>query len=228
LGRSDSQIKIRGYRIELGEIETMLRRIEGVQQAVVIDHEDRPGDKKLVAYLAGHPRDDESTLRRWLRDHLPEYMVPSRLIYLEQLPQTPNGKIDRKALLTLSGTRESPTRIKSHTFSPQESLILTIWQEVLSVKDIEPDDNFFELGGHSLLLTQVQQRLIHESVPSLPLLTMLQNPTIASLSKAIDHLDKKVTTQKVRRLRERSATRDVAIVGMAGRFPGAAHARAGR
>ncbi len=221
LGRSDSQIKIRGYRIELGEIETMLRRIEGVQQAVVIDHEDRPGDKKLVAYLAGHPRDDESTLRRWLRDRLPEYMVPSRLIYLEQLPQTPNGKIDRKALLTLSGTRESPTRKKSHTFSPQESLILTIWQEVLGVKDIEPDDNFFELGGHSLLLTQVQQRLIHESVPSLPLLTMLQNPTIASLSKAIDHLDKKVTTQKVRRRRERSATRDVAIVGMAGRFPGA-------
>ncbi len=221
LGRSDSQIKIRGYRIELSEIETMLRRIEGVQQAVVIDHEDRPGDKKLVAYLAGHPRDNESTLRRWLRDRLPEYMVPSRLVYLEQLPQTPNGKIDRKALMTLSGTRENPTRKKSHAFSPQESLILTIWQEVLGVTDIEPDDNFFELGGHSLLLTQVQQRLIHESVPSLPLLTMLQNPTIASLSKAIDHLDKKVTTQKVRRMRERSATRDVAIVGMAGRFPGA-------
>ena len=221
LGRADSQIKIRGYRIELSEIETMLRQLEGVQEAVVIAREGRPGEKSLIAYIAGHSHADESALRRWLRERLPEYMLPTRVLWLDQLPQTPNGKVDRNALMTVSTTRETEQKQRSHSFNPQESLILAIWRQVLDVEDIGPEDNFFELGGHSLLLSQVHKRLSHEAAPSLPLLTMLQNPTIASLSKAIDNLDKKVSTPTVRRTRVRSTTGDVAIVGMAGRFPGA-------
>jgi len=221
LGRSDSQIKIRGYRIELSEIETILQRIKGIRQAVVIAHEDSTDQKKLVGYLVGDQHADDSSLRRNLRESLPDYMVPSRFEFLEQLPQTPNGKIDRKALSGLSISHVSVAQKKAHSFSPQEQLIVTIWQEVLEVEDIGPEDNFFELGGHSLLLSRVHKRLIHESTSSLTLLTMLQNPTVVSLSKAIDRLNQTVAPQKLSRARKRSTTQDVAIIGMAGRFPGA-------
>jgi amino acid adenylation domain-containing protein/non-ribosomal peptide synthase protein (TIGR01720 family) len=221
LGRSDSQIKIRGYRIELSEIETTLLRIEGIRQAVVIACQDQTRQKTLVAFIVAEQRDSDISLRRRLRECLPEYMVPSQFVYLEQLPQTPNGKIDRKTLASLNRTQPTSTQYKSHSFSPQEQLILTVWQEVLGVDVIGPEDNFFELGGHSLLLSQVHKRLVHEAASSLTLLTMLQNPTIVSLSQAIDHLKQNVSSQTAPRAIRRSTTQDVAIVGMAGRFPGA-------
>jgi len=221
LGRSDFQIKVRGYRIELSEIEAMLLRVEGIRQAVVVAREDQSGQKTLVAYLVGEQRNDDSSLRRWLRERLPEYMVPAHFVALEQLPQTPNGKVDRKTLAGLYQTDVTPTQKRFHSFSPQEHRILTIWQEVLGVKDIGPEDNFFELGGHSLLLSQVHKRLIHQAASGLTLLTMLQNPTIVSLSKAIDRLTQGIATQRTPRKKTRSSTQDVAIIGMAGRFPGA-------
>ena len=151
-GRLDNQVKLRGFRIELGEIESVLGRLEGVRQAVVQVREDQPGDQRLVAYLVCEDesiRSDER-IRVFAGKSLLAYMVPSAYVFLDALPVTPNGKVDRKALpIPESNLRREAGYVEPHT--PSECVLASIWCEVLGVDRVSVDDNFFDIGGHSLI-----------------------------------------------------------------------------
>ncbi|MEH2068927.1 MAG: amino acid adenylation domain-containing protein [Nostoc sp.] len=182
LGRIDNQVKIRGFRIELGEIEAVLNTHTQIQQAVVIVREDIPGNKRLVAYVVSS---DESLttnqLRQFLKQQLPEYMVPSGFITLDNLPLTPNGKIDRKALPTPDGeiTRENEY-VAART--PIEKTLTNIWQQLLLKEKISIHDNFFEIGGDSILSIQIVSRAKNSGIQITPK-QIFQNQTIAELAK---------------------------------------------
>lgn len=164
LGRNDHQVKIRGYRIELGEIEAQLVRHARVREAVVVPREDAAGDKRLVAYVV--VRDDVGAvptadeLRSHLKLTLAEYMVPSAFVTLDRLPLTPNKKVDRRAL-PAPNSNAFASRPYEAPRSDQESLLATLWQELLGVERVGRQDNFFELGGHSLIIVQLMSRLRH-------------------------------------------------------------------
>ncbi|MBW4575237.1 MAG: amino acid adenylation domain-containing protein [Aphanothece sp. CMT-3BRIN-NPC111] len=186
LGRIDHQVKIRGFRIELGEIEAVLGQYPAVQQAVVVAREDEPGNKRLVAYLLPQQELNLNDVRSFLKDQLPEYMVPSAFVLMEALPLTPNGKLDRKALPAPDTARLE----LEHTFiparTPIEELLVNIWSQVLGVNKIGIHDNFFELGGHSLLATQLIYRVRDTFKIELPLPSLFESPTVAELAKCIE------------------------------------------
>lgn len=190
IGRIDRQVKVRGYRIELGEIESALHKHPTVQEVVVLCREDLPGDKQLVAYmvLAKGASPDDSLLRTYLNKHLPKYMIPSQLVFLESLPLTSNGKVDKQAL----PVPEMKDRIQEMAYAAPntvlEELLVQVWQEVLHLDLIGIHDNFFKLGGHSLLATRMISRLRHVLELDLPLRTLFEHPTIAQLALAIDFL----------------------------------------
>ncbi len=169
LGRIDQQIKLRGYRIEPGEIEAVLQEDEAIRQSLVMVREDRPGDKRLVAYLVGQGIDAEAQRAR-LKGRLPDYMIPGALVVLDGLPLTPNGKVDRKALPALeqdaAATGYQPPR------TPLETAIAAIWAETLNLPRVGIHDNFFDLGGHSLLAVQLMDR-IHRAIGRKPHLNTL-------------------------------------------------------
>ncbi|MBC8427806.1 non-ribosomal peptide synthetase [bacterium] len=161
LGRLDNQVKLRGFRIELEEIEAVLNQHPAVQEAVVLMREDDPDNKRLVAYVVSVQENalTISELQSFLKEKLPDYMVPSAFVMLDALPLTPNGKVDRRALPAPDRTRPEleETFVAPHT--PIASLIAEVWQEVLGVEKVGVYDNFFDLGGHSLLSMQVIARL---------------------------------------------------------------------
>lgn len=184
LGRIDHQVKIRGFRIELGEIETLLRQHPTINDAVVIDREDTPGDKRLVAYLV--PEQDANLtagdLRAFLMEQLPEYMVPSAFVALKVMPLTPNGKVNRRAL---PAPDQSQLPAKAHFVSPRddaEAGLAKIWEDILGVSPIGVRDNFFELGGHSLLAVRMMHRAAQRFDKKLPVATLFQAPTIELLA----------------------------------------------
>ncbi|HEY6187654.1 MAG TPA: amino acid adenylation domain-containing protein [Pyrinomonadaceae bacterium] len=186
LGRIDHQVKLRGYRIELGEIETLLSAHETVGSSVVVVREDVPGEKRLVAYLVATDEDrliSISELRGYLRERLPEYMVPSAFVILEALPLTPNGKIDRRALPVPGEQPPSETFVAPR--SPLEEALCDIWREVLGVERVGVDDNFFELGGHSLMATRVLSNVRRIFRVDLPLRILFEAHTISELARAI-------------------------------------------
>ncbi|HEY9873030.1 MAG TPA: amino acid adenylation domain-containing protein, partial [Candidatus Obscuribacterales bacterium] len=188
VGRIDHQVKIRGFRIELGEIEAVLSQHPEVQQVVVIAREDNPGDKRIVAYIVSTVETlHTKSLRGFLKDKLPEYMIPSAFVLLEALPLTPNGKIDRRALPTPDNTRLDVHTNFVAPRNPTEEVIADIWTQVLGVEQIGIDDNFFELGGHSLLATQVVSRLRKAFGVELPLRYLFESPTVAGLSDRLLH-----------------------------------------
>jgi amino acid adenylation domain-containing protein len=191
LGRLDDQVKLRGFRIELGEIEAVLARHPSVRQAVVLLREDRPGDKRLAAYIVPQPAEAPFTMthvRRSLQDELPEYMVPSAFIVQKSLPLMPNGKVDRKALPALEVDREELQQSYIAPQTPVEELLAGIWENVLGVEKIGIHDNFFELGGHSLLATQVISRLRDAFAVELPVRSLFEAPTAAELGARIEGL----------------------------------------
>jgi amino acid adenylation domain-containing protein len=157
LGRTDHQVKIRGYRIELGEIETVLNAHPAVRQAVVAAHRAGPADTRLVAHIVYHPGQELTTteLRRWARERLPEYMVPSIAVSLESLPLTPNGKLDRNGLVYEFDNASRLDAVVEPPAPGTETLVADIWKQLLKVDAIAADDNFFDLGGHSLLALRV-------------------------------------------------------------------------
>src|SRR6266496_860098 len=184
LGRADDQVKIRGYRIELGEIETILLQFPKVREAVVIAREDTPEDKRLVAYLTTYQQTTVSLneLRRFLRDKLPDYMVPSAFMMLDKLPLTPSGKVDRRVLPAPENHRPKREPAFAEPRAGLEQTVAAIWEEVLSVKNPGVNDNFFDLGGHSLQVAQVQSRLRERVGADLPVLKLFEYPTIRSLA----------------------------------------------
>ncbi len=182
LGRLDHQVKVRGYRIELGEIEAALAEQPGVAQAVVMAREDQPGDARLVAYLVGTTLDGAS-LREALRARLPDFMLPSAFVMLDEFPHTPNGKIDRKALPAPDAVAASaPTAEFVAPTSDLESQIAEVWKDVLKLATVGTRDNFFDLGGHSLLAVQAHRRLKDALQRDLSITDIFRFPTIQSLA----------------------------------------------
>ncbi|MFP2933686.1 condensation domain-containing protein, partial [Pyxidicoccus sp. 3LG] len=186
LGRIDFQVKLRGFRIELGEIEAVLSSHSGVQQTLVLVREDRPGDKRLVAYAVPTPGVtlEAETLRAALKQRLPEHMVPSAFVVLDALPLTPNGKVDRKALPVPEAPISTAEQVAPRT--PTEELLAGIWAQVLGLERVGADDHFFELGGHSLLATQVNSRIRATFGVDLPLRALFEAPVLSALARRID------------------------------------------
>jgi acyl carrier protein len=186
LGRIDNQVKLRGYRIELGEIEAVLGQHPLVQSSVVVVREDTPGDKRLVGYVVGREKSfDGAEIRKYLKQKLPEYMVPSAFVRLDELPLTPNGKVDRKALPAPDQDRPELGNIYQAPRTPVEEALASIWCELLKVDKVGIQDNFFELGGHSLLATQIMSRVRSGLSIELPLRTLFESPTVEQLAEAI-------------------------------------------
>ena len=187
LGRADNQVKIRGYRIELGEIESALGEHHLVRHATVLAREDGRGDKKLVAYVVPQEFSAPTTseLTAFLKQKLPQQMIPSAFLLLDALPLMANGKIDRRALPAPNQSRPELEQSYQAPRTPVEQAVAEIWAEVLKVKEIGVHDNFFDLGGHSLLATQVISRVRGGFQVNMPLRTLFEMPTIAELSNAI-------------------------------------------
>jgi amino acid adenylation domain-containing protein len=202
LGRLDYQIKLRGFRIEPGEIEAALAEHTQVRQAVVLLREDQPGDRRLVAYVV--PADVHAAapgdLRRFLGQKLPEYMVPAVFIELQTLPQSPNGKIDRKALPAPDSARPELAGAYVAPATAVEEQLAAIWANVLGLERVGIHDNFFELGGHSLLAVQLFARMEKQFHQRLPLAVLFQHGTIASLARLL--------------AKPASATPDVSVVAL--------------
>ncbi len=204
LGRIDQQVKIRGFRIELGEIEAVISRHATVREVVVTVREDVPGDKRLVAYLvAAQEQSAPSTgeLRSYLKEKLPEYMVPGVFVILDALPLTPNGKVNRRAL---PAPDEARPELEQQYVTPRnavEEVMAGIWAEVLKVEEIGIHDNFFDLGGHSLLATQVVSRVRTALQVELPLRALFEEPTVAGLAKRVDEARQTRTSAHITPLR---------------------------
>src|SRR5262245_53050739 len=186
LGRADQQVKIRGFRIEPGEIETWLRAHPSIRDAAVEAREEESGEKRLVAYLV----DDFSNelpveeLRSYLREKLPEYMIPSAFVWLKALPLTPNGKLDRKALPKPDQSRPELRQGYVAPGSPVEQLLATIWAEALGIEKVGVHDNFFELGGDSILSIQMTSHANQAGVGIVPR-QLFQHQTIAELAAVV-------------------------------------------
>jgi amino acid adenylation domain-containing protein len=190
LGRIDNQVKIRGFRIELGEIEAVLGQHPAIRETLVVVREDVPGDKRLVAYVIPkqEPALTISELRHFLKEQLPNYMIPSAFVMLETIPLTPNGKVDYLALpapemaqLELEETFVAPR-------TPVEKQLASIWADVLKLEQVGVYNSFFDLGGHSLLGMQVMSRLCQAFGVELPVRSLFEAPTVAELAKQIDTL----------------------------------------
>jgi amino acid adenylation domain-containing protein len=190
LGRVDQQVKLRGFRIELGEIEAVLRAYPAVQEAVVVLQEEGQGRQYLVAYVVARAETVGAglapALQGHLRKHLPDYMVPTFVIFLETLPLNPNGKVDRKALPVLDRSQlpESTEMVAPQT--PLQEQLAVIWAELLNLPQVGTQHNFFELGGHSLLATQLVARVRTLFQVEIPLRRLFETPTIADLALAIE------------------------------------------
>jgi hypothetical protein len=191
LGRIDFQVKLRGYRIELGEIEANLLAAPGVTRAVVVTREDTPGDVRLIAYVVVQPGQSlgSSELRQHLQKILPEYFMPQLFVTLPAIPLLPNGKVDRKSLPApgeSSGDRPDATRVAPRNAT--ETLVVSVFAEMLNLRDIGVLDNFFDLGGHSLMAARVMAKLRAATNVDLPLRNLFDRPTPEGLAAAIDAL----------------------------------------
>src|SRR5947209_7729746 len=197
VGRRDEQVKIRGYRIEPGEVEAALREHEGVRDAVVVAREEKGegagGGKRLVAYIVGQAEKAEkeeeeakptvtvSELRHFLQERVPEYMVPGVYVWLEELPVSSNGKVDRKRLPEPEGERQELESGYVEAESETERVLVKIWEQVLGVEKVGVHDNFFELGGDSILSIQIVARAQQAGVRVTPR-QLFQYPTVAELA----------------------------------------------
>ncbi|RKH17383.1 amino acid adenylation domain-containing protein [Corallococcus sp. CA047B] len=208
LGRADFQVKIRGLRIELGEIEASLEKHPSVKQAVVLAREDRPGQKRLVAYVTGRDAAPEAgALRAFLLERLPEYMVPSNVVVLERMPLSPNGKADRKALPAPELGGADPSRPFVAPGTAIEQQIAQAWKDLLHVERVGLDDPFFELGGNSLLALQLHRRLTAELGVKLALTDLFQYPTVRALATRLSRREEQPSEDAAQSGRSRAEAR---------------------
>ena len=184
MGRTDFQVKIRGFRIEPGEVEGALVSHPEVRDAVVVPREDRPGDVRLVGYVVpeGAAAPGRADLLAWLRDRVPEHMVPAAFVVLDAFPLTPAGKVDRRAL---PAPEPSEPETAAAPRTPEEEILAGIWADVLGVDRVGLHDDFFERGGHSLLATRVVSRVRSELGVEIPVRSIFEAPTVAGLSEMV-------------------------------------------
>jgi hypothetical protein len=187
LGRRDQQVKLRGFRVELGEIEAALGAHPSVRDSVVVVHEAADGDKRLVAYLVASEELDIPRLRGFLKERLPDYMIPQAFVALDSLPLTPNGKVDRRALPAPEAAPAPDAR--SEGGAPRtdvEEIVAGIWCQVLGVEQVGMRDDFFDLGGHSLLATRVLSRMREALGVEVSVRALFENPTVERLSRVAE------------------------------------------
>ena len=190
LGRIDHQVKIRGFRIELEEIESVLARHPGVAQCSVIAREDQPGDKRLVAYIVSPVRKPRAARSPYfVKDKLPEYMVPSAFVFLDALPLSANGKLDRKALPAPANPAAASPQEFAGPRNAIEKSIASIWASVLQVESIGIRDNFFDAGGNSLKLIEAHTRLREDLKTDIPITALFEHPTVTSLAEFLGRQD---------------------------------------
>jgi amino acid adenylation domain-containing protein len=187
VGRTDDQIKIRGFRIEPAEVENALRQHPSVLEAVLVAREDKPESKRLVAYVV--PKSDSRPAIRdmlnLLKQQLPDYMIPSAFVFLDALPLSPNGKIDRNALPSPGNARPDVGVPFVAPRTPLEEELAEIWKEVLSLDSVGIDDNFLDLGGHSLSASQIISQVIRRFQLALPVQLLFDSPTVAKMAVVI-------------------------------------------
>ncbi len=182
LGRTDHQVKVRGFRVELGEIEAALALHPEVGEAAVVAREDASGHARLVAYLAGGV---PGGVRDFLRERLPEHMVPSAFVALDAFPRTPNGKTDRRALAALEVSHAGARDAYVAPRTPEEEIVARAWGAVLGVERVGARDGFFELGGHSLLAMQVVSRLRAALGVEVPLRAVFDAPRLDAFAERV-------------------------------------------
>ncbi|KUI15617.1 hypothetical protein AU193_11680 [Mycobacterium sp. GA-1285] len=199
LGRADEQVKIRGYRIELGEIQAALSALDGVEQAVVIAREDRPGDKRLVGYITGNA--DPTAARAHLAEQLPAYMVPAVITTLDALPLTVNGKLDTRALPAPEYSGTDHYRAPANT---TEAILAGIYAQVLGLDRVSVDDSFFELGGNSLTAMRLIIAINKSLNAHLAVRSLFHAPSVRGLSQALEREDSAVELVPVEILKEGS------------------------
>jgi amino acid adenylation domain-containing protein len=186
LGRIDHQVKIRGFRIELGEIEARLLEQPGVEEAVVCAREDRPGEKRLAAYIVGgNAMLTDAVLRDAMKECLPDYMQPSAYAFLDGLPVTANGKVNRQALLPPERYGKAADKRDGMPDDPMEQALAHIWMEILGMEAVGADRNFFDLGGHSLSAIQMVSRIQEHFGVELAVEDIFRKPTIRQLAELI-------------------------------------------
>ncbi|WP_371170553.1 amino acid adenylation domain-containing protein [Aliiroseovarius sp. 2305UL8-7] len=227
LGRIDKQVKIRGFRVELGGIETALEQFAGIRQAAVVA---RPGadgaDKTLIGYYVAKKGFDDKGLQAHLETVLPDYAVPAHLVELDELPLNDNGKVDRKALEARKLATKAVKAKKSATSSDVKSLVVSTLVDVLQIEDVDLNTNFFDLGASSLHIARVHERLQDKLSRDFPISDFFLHSTAATLAAHLS--DPKLAEQpapKEAQIRDLSNSGPIAIVGLAGRFPGSKDAQ---
>lgn len=222
LGRVDQQVKIRGVRIELSEVEIALNKHADVTESVVSVHEYERGGKYLVAYIVSitDPLPTVNQLRSFLQTALPEAMIPSAFVFLESLPLDDNGKLNRRALPKPQRSRPNLTPMYISPRTLLERQIADIWQSVLKLERVGIHDNFFDLGGHSLLMVEVQSKLSRLMEREIPIVDLFRYTTISMLVGYLDAPHQQTTAEAApARVNRYQTTPDIAIIGLAGRFP---------
>ena len=233
LGRLDQQVKLNGFRIELGEIECALGAIEGIDQVVVSLREDTPGEKRLVAYYTGQKDLSSTLLIQALQATLPDYMIPAVFVRLERFPLTPNIKVDRKALPRPEHKRPNLAQDFVAPRTATEKHLAVFWCDLLQLDEVGIDDSFFDLGGNSLAAVRMTSQYRTRYEIELPPAKVFQYPTIAKLAQFLDRgeiksdlfadVESRSRHRRDSRRKGNAARDEVAIIGMVGRFPGAAN-----
>ncbi len=224
ISRIDFQVKIRGFRIEIGEIEATIAEHANIRETVVVVREmGGLGEKQLVAYSVAKekPNPTNEEMRSFLTAKMPDYMVPAAFVFLDELPLSPNGKVDRKQLPEPSTDRPE---LSANFVRPQnefEEAIAQVWREVLKIQNIGIHDKFFDLGGNSLQVVAVRKLLKSKHDIKITNTDLFQFPTIAALAEHLAPSQEKTKAVYARKTKAGGGSGDIAIIGMAGRFPGA-------
>ncbi|WP_316812012.1 amino acid adenylation domain-containing protein [Pedobacter heparinus] len=185
IGRIDDQIKIRGNRIELGEIQNVLQKYKEVKQCAITVEDHPTAGKMLAAYIVSEQQFNKEQIVAYLRNHLPEYMIPRLMMRIDQIPLTQNGKLDKRALPKIESLIEFERKEFIKPQTKEQELVARIWTENLSLNEVSITDNFFELGGHSLIAVKVMTTIEKETGKRLPLAALFENPTIEGLAKML-------------------------------------------
>ncbi|WP_282117787.1 non-ribosomal peptide synthetase/type I polyketide synthase [Maribacter aquivivus] len=222
IGRIDHQVKIRGHRVELGEIESSIDAIAGIKRTVVLPNTNAEGEARLVAYLlADGDKPEISSIKQELFDKLPEFMMPTFFMWVDEFPTNSNGKIDKEKLPEPEYLRSSSDVIFRKPRTKTEKGLASIWEKELKVSGIGLDDNFFEMGGTSIVAQKVVNAIMKTLQVRIPVTKLYQYTTISGLSAFMGGDKKTALFSNKRNVKNKNKSKDVAIIAMSARFPGA-------